>query len=62
MRWLSARTHQNRAEVGQLFLPLVDRALPGAVAALEPLGWFVTGILPEGAPAGDVLLIHWLNE
>jgi serine/threonine-protein kinase RsbW len=52
---------RNRAEVGQLFLPLTDRALPDTVAALEPLGWFVTGILPEGAPAGDALLMHWLN-
>jgi serine/threonine-protein kinase RsbW len=52
---------QSRAEVGQLFLPLTDPALPHAVAGLEPLGWFVTGILPEGGTAGDVLLMHWLN-
>jgi anti-sigma regulatory factor (Ser/Thr protein kinase) len=52
---------QSRADVGQLFLPLTDPALPHAVAGLEPLGWFVTGILPEGGTAGDVLLMHWLN-
>jgi anti-sigma regulatory factor (Ser/Thr protein kinase) len=52
---------QSRAEVGQLFLPLTDPALPHAVAGLEPLGWFVTGVLPEGGTAGDVLLMHWLN-
>jgi hypothetical protein len=52
---------QSRVEVGQLFLPLTDPALPRAVAGLEPLGWFVTGILPEGGTAGDVLLMHWLN-
>jgi serine/threonine-protein kinase RsbW len=52
---------QSRAEVGQLFLPLTDPALPQAVAALEHLGWFVTGMLPEGGMAGDVLLMHWLN-
>jgi serine/threonine-protein kinase RsbW len=52
---------QSRADVGQLFLPLTDRALPAAVAALEPLGWFVTGMLPEGGMSGDVLLMHWLN-
>jgi hypothetical protein len=51
----------SRTEVGQLFLPLGDPALPGAVAALERLGWFVTGVMPEGNPAGDVLLMHWLN-
>jgi serine/threonine-protein kinase RsbW len=50
-----------RTEVGQLFLPLTDPALPDAVAALEQHGWFVTGMLPEGGPAGDVLLMHWLN-
>jgi serine/threonine-protein kinase RsbW len=55
------RARQSRAEVGQLFLPLTDAALPHAVAGLEPLGWFVTGILPEGGTAGDVLLMHWLN-
>lgn len=52
---------QSRAEVGQLFLPLADSALPQAVAALEAIGWFVTGILPEGSTVGDVLLMHWLN-
>ncbi|MPZ32503.1 MAG: hypothetical protein GEV13_16155 [Rhodospirillales bacterium] len=52
---------QSRTEVGQLFLPLGDPALAGAVAALERLGWFVTGVMPEGNPAGDVLLMHWLN-
>jgi len=52
---------QSRTEVGQLFLPLGDPALPDAVAALERLGWFVTGLMPEGSPAGDVLLMHWLN-
>jgi serine/threonine-protein kinase RsbW len=50
-----------RTEVGQLFLPLTDPALPDAVAALEQHGWFVTGMLPEGGSAGDVLLMHWLN-
>lgn len=52
---------QSRTEVGQLFLPLGDPALPDAVARLEGLGWFVTGMMPEGNPAGDVLLMHWLN-
>jgi serine/threonine-protein kinase RsbW len=52
---------QSRAEVGQLFLPLMDGALPDAVAALEPLGWFVSGMLPEGSTAGDILIMHWLN-
>ena len=52
---------QSRTEVCQLFLPLGDPALPDAVAALERLGWFVTGMMPEGSPAGDVLLMHWLN-
>jgi serine/threonine-protein kinase RsbW len=52
---------QSRAEVGQLFLPLGDPAVPDAVASLEQLGWFVTGMMPEGNPAGDVLLMHWLN-
>jgi serine/threonine-protein kinase RsbW len=52
----------SRIDVGQLFLPLSDPALPEAVAALEQLGWFVTGMLPEGGPAGDVLLMHWLNS
>jgi hypothetical protein len=52
---------QSRAEVGQLFLPLTDTALPRAVAGLESLGWFVTGVLPEGGTVGDVLLMHWLN-
>jgi anti-sigma regulatory factor (Ser/Thr protein kinase) len=52
---------QSRTEVGQMFLPLGDPALPEAVEALERLGWFVTGMMPEGNPAGDVLLMHWLN-
>ncbi len=51
----------SRTEVGQLFLPLTDPAVPDAVAALEQHGWFVTGMLPEGGAAGDVLLMHWLN-
>jgi len=51
-----------RADIlGQLFLPLSDPALPQAVSTLESFGWFVTGMLPEGSPAGDVLLMHWLN-
>jgi serine/threonine-protein kinase RsbW len=52
---------QARTEVGQLFLPLTDSALPLAVEEAEALGWFVTGMLPEGSAAGDVLLMHWLN-
>lgn len=52
---------QSRADVGQLFLPLSDPGLPAAVSTLESLGWFVTGVLPEGSPVGDVLLMHWLN-
>jgi serine/threonine-protein kinase RsbW len=50
-----------RVEVGQLFLPLTDPALPDAVTLLEGMGWFVTGMMPEGGAAGDVLLMHWLN-
>lgn len=61
LRALMHGARLSRAEVGQLFLPLGDPALPEAVKALEAHGWFVTGILPEGGPAGDVLLMHWLN-
>jgi anti-sigma regulatory factor (Ser/Thr protein kinase) len=61
MKAIMHGARQSRAEVGQLFLPLTDPALPQAVADLEPLGWFVTGMLPEGGTAGDVLLMHWLN-
>lgn len=50
-----------RTEVGQLFLPLTDPALPQAVTLLEGMGWFVTGMMPEGGLAGDALLMHWLN-
>ena len=60
-RALMHAARQSRTDVGQMFLPLGDPALPEAVAALERLGWFVTGMMPEGNPAGDVLLMHWLN-
>lgn len=60
-RALMHAARQSGTEVGQLFLPLGDAALPEAVDALERLGWFVTGMMPEGNPAGDVLLMHWLN-
>lgn len=61
IRGIMHGARQTRTEVGQLFLPLTDPALPKAVEALKPLGWFPTGILPEGGPAGDMLLMHWLN-
>jgi hypothetical protein len=44
-----------------LDLPLSDAAVPSLCAALEALGFFFAGVVPELAD-GDVLRLQYLNE
>jgi serine/threonine-protein kinase RsbW len=51
-----------RFEVIQLYLDLSDSSTARLTGALEDLGFFFAGILPEGFAHGDGLILQFLNN